>query len=91
MSSRSSQSSIASLSFLRLGGDERGYDSEIRNTYTQWVASNRPSSGAHLGRLQARIHGRNRWRTWRLAGRSSGTNGPAFDVALRSTRMGLAV
>jgi len=67
-----------------------GYDSEIRNMYTQWVASNRSRLKVHILVSSKLVSMGVSVANLALGGSLIGyTNRPAFEAALRSTRMGL--
>ena len=67
-----------------------GYDSEIRNMYTQWIASNRSRLKVHILVGSKLVSMGVSVANLALGGSLIGyTNRTAFEAALRSTRMGL--
>lgn len=67
-----------------------GYDSEIRNMYTQWVATNRTRLKVHILVGSKIVSMGVSVANLALGGSLIGyTNRTAFEAALRSTRMGL--
>ncbi len=67
-----------------------GYDSEIRNMYTQWIASNRSRLKVHILVGSKIVSMGVSVANLALGGSLVGyTNRTAFEAALRSTRMGL--
>ena len=67
-----------------------GYDSEIRNMYTQWIASNRSRLKVHILVGSKLVSMGVSVANLALGGSLVGyTNRTAFEAALRSTRMGL--